>query len=397
MFKKFDNISKIALINFFSTLYFYLPILTIYYQQRNLNFVQINSLLGIITASIFFAEIPTGLLADKFGRKISMVLALLFQLFGEIFFLFATNYLHFILISIIAGIGFAFQSGCSQALVYDSLKEEGKEKEMKKTAGLIGAFYQAGHLVGAFASSFIIFQLTKPRITLAIIMTIVSVGIAFLITFLLKEPQSTYRHSEKNPIELLKQSFSIMKNNLSLRRIILLGLVTTPFVGYLRNFQPPYFQLSHIPTMWLGISLGIAGILAMLMSKYGYKLEKVLGVNALFIGTLFPGIFYIFMSFIFSPFISGILFIINYGSMSLQEPFFADYYNIHIKSENRATTLSAINMFSSIYIALMGLVIGSIADVSLSYTFLFMAILIIVGSFLFKINKSHVEIMAKPE
>ena len=369
MFKKFDNISKIALINFFSTLYFYLPILTIYYQQRNLNFVQINSLLGIITASIFFAEIPTGLLADKFGRKISMVLALLFQLFGEIFFLFATNYLHFILISIIAGIGFAFQSGCSQALVYDSLKEEGKEKEMKKTAGLIGAFYQAGHLVGAFASSFIIFQLTKPRITLAIIMTIVSVGIAFLITFLLKEPQSTYRHSEKNPIELLKQSFSIMKNNLSLRRIILLGLVTTPFVGYLRNFQPPYFQLSHIPTMWLGISLGIAGILAMLMSKYGYKLEKVLGVNALFIGTLFPGIFYIFMSFIFSPFISGILFIINYGSMSLQEPFFADYYNIHIKSENRATTLSAINMFSSIYIALMGLVIGSIADVSLSYTF----------------------------
>ena len=91
MFNKFDNVSKIALINFFSTLYFYLPILTIYYQQRGLNFTQINSLWGIITASIFFAEIPTGILADKFGRKLSMILALTFQLFGEVFFLFAQN------------------------------------------------------------------------------------------------------------------------------------------------------------------------------------------------------------------------------------------------------------------------------------------------------------------
>ncbi len=392
MLRKFDNVSKIALINFFSTLYFYLPILTIYYQQRNLNFVQINSLWGIITASIFFAEIPTGLLADRFGRKTSMILALTFQLFGEIFFLFATNYFHFILISIIAGIGFGFQSGCSQALVYDSLQEEGREKEMKKTAGFIGAFYQAGHLIGAFASSLIITQLTKTNITFAIVLTIICVGIALCITFLLKEPANKYRHTEKNPAQLLKQSLSVLKNNLSLRRIILLGLFTTPFVGYLRNFHPPYFQLSYIPTMWLGISLGFAGVLAMLISKYAYKLEKALGVNALFVGTLFPGIFYILMSFIFNPVVSGFLFIVNYGSMSLQDPFFADYYNIHIKSENRATTLSAINMFSSMYIALMGLVIGSIADVSLPFAFLFMAALIIIGSFLFKINKSHVEV-----
>lgn len=390
MFKKFDNIKKIALINFFSTLYFYLPILTIYYQQRRLNFTQINSLWGIITASIFFAEIPTGILADKFGRKLSMILALTFQLFGEIFFLFAQNYLQFILISIIAGVGFAFQSGCSQALVYDSLKEEGKEKEMKKTAGFIGAFYQAGHLIGAFISSLIIFQLTKSRITLAIVLTIISVGVALLITFLLKEPKNKYHHSERNPLQLFKNSIKLVQTNSLLRKIILLGLITTPFVGCLRNFQPPYFQISHIPTYWLGISLGIAGLLAMFVSKNAYRLEKILGVKAIFIGTLLPAVFYILMSFVFHPIFSIMLFTLNYGSMSLQDPFFADYYNIHVQSENRATSLSAINMLSSIYITLMGLIIGRIADISLSSAFLFMGVIILLGSIFFKIDKKHI-------
>jgi MFS family permease len=355
-----------------------------------MSFIQINSLWGIITASIFFSEIPTGLFADKYGRKISMILALSFQLAGEIFFLFAQNFLHFIFISIISGIGFAFQSGCSQAMIYDSLKEEGREKEMKKVTGLIGTFYQAGHLIGAFASSLIIFQLTRTNITLAIVLTIVSVGIALLITFLLKEPRSEYHHSEKSPFGILKNSIKFIQINSSLRRIVLLGLITTPFVGYLRNFQPPYFQLSRVPTSWLGISLGFAGLLAMFVSKNAYKLEKIFGMNAIFIGTVLPAIIYFFMAFIFHPIFSVLLFSLNYGAMSFQEPFFAEYYNIHIQTENRATSLSAINMLSSIYIALMGLVIGLLADISLSYAFIFMGAIILTGSLVFKLDNKHI-------
>lgn len=135
MLKSFSNPAKIALIAFFSSLYFYLPILTIYYQGKGLNLLQINSLLGIIIGTIFLAEIPTGLIADKVGRKISIILAMAFQLLGEVLFLSAQNYTQFIFVAIIAGIGFAFQSGCLQALIYDSLKQQNKEGEMKKNNG----------------------------------------------------------------------------------------------------------------------------------------------------------------------------------------------------------------------------------------------------------------------
>ena len=183
---KFNNVYKVGLIQFFSSLYFYLPVLTIYYQRRGLNFVQINSLWGIITATIFLTEIPTGLIADKIGRKKSVMIALFLQLIGEMAFIFAQNYFQFILISIIAGIGFAFQSGCIQALVYDSLKEDGKEDEMKKATGITGAFFQSGHILGALASSLIVANLAPTKITLAIILTAFSVFVAFLISFLIK-------------------------------------------------------------------------------------------------------------------------------------------------------------------------------------------------------------------
>jgi len=390
MFKKWDNISKVALIYFFSSLYFYLPVITIYYQQKGLSFLQMGSLWGITTLAIFLSEIPTGILADKLGRKTSIIFAMLFQLVGEVLFLFAGNYLHFIFISVIAGIGFAFQSGCIQALVYDFLKDEKREKDMKKIWGVITALGQAGFIFGALVSSFVIKSTKIPQITTAIIMTIISVCFALAISLLLKEPKEKYKHSERSPFVLLKTSIKLISSNVSLRNIILFGLFTTPFLAFLNSFQPPYFNLSHVPLYWLGISRAVAGIIALFCLKYAYKLEEIFKVNGILIATIIPAILYFLMSIIFHPIFATMLFVLNYSTMRLQEPLLADYYNIHIKSEVRATTLSAINMFSSMYFAIMGLVIGKIADISIPMTFFFMGVIIFGGSILFRIKESSI-------
>lgn len=388
---KFDNVYKVGLINFFSTLYFYLPVLTIYYQRRGLNFLEINSLWGIITATIFLAEIPTGVIADKIGRKKSVIIALVLQLIGEIAFIFAQSYFHFVLISVIAGLGFAFQSGCIQALVYDSLKEVGREKEMAKVSGLTGAFYQTGHIFGAIFSSLIVANLESSRITLAIILTAISVAMALGISFLLKEPKLDYAHGEESPLKIVKESIKLIRNNLSLRRIIWLGVLTTPFVGYLRNFHPPYFQTAGVSPVWLGLSLGIGGILAVLSSKYAYKFEAAFGVaKGMLLATLIPGLIYFLMALTLGPALAVLLFIFNFGFMNVQEPLLADYYNRHIKSEIRATALSSINMISSIYITLTGILIGWLADIKLAWGFLLMGTIIIFGAIAFRINDKNV-------
>src|SRR3990167_9731086 len=130
LFLKMDNTKKLAIVTFFSNLYFYNHIGTLYQQTRGLNLLQVSSIWSIIVGTIFLAEVPTGVLADKIGRKWSIVTALLLQTSGEFLYFFAKDYFTFILIAILAGVGYAFLSGANEALIYDSLLVKNREAGM---------------------------------------------------------------------------------------------------------------------------------------------------------------------------------------------------------------------------------------------------------------------------
>ena len=69
---RFNNIIVLHIITFFAALYFYQPIITLYFQARGLSFVEINSLWAIIVGIQSMSEVPTGIIADKIGRKKSI-------------------------------------------------------------------------------------------------------------------------------------------------------------------------------------------------------------------------------------------------------------------------------------------------------------------------------------
>jgi MFS family permease len=392
MFKsKSNNITILNLISFFSSLYFYHQIITLYFFQRGLNYVEINSLWGIITASKAIAEVPTGIMADKISRKFSIIMALALQLAGEIIFIFADNYLLFVVTAVIGGIGFAFLSGCFEAMMYDSLKKEGRESEMQKAAGMNASFSQMAIIIGSSVGGFITSNLRLDNFILVIVMTAFFVGIALLVSFFLKEPTAAYGQEEHSSFALLKDGMKLLRTSRSLQRIILLFLLATPFINYLLNFYQPYFVKAQVPGVWFGIALSLASLVGVLSSKYAYLFEKIFGVkNGVLLATLLPGIFYLFMAMISHSWIAFVLFILSYSSMQVQRPIFIDYLNRHIESRNRAMVLSLINVFSGIYIALMGLPIGWLADFSLSYAFAFMGIIIIMSASLIRIEEGHV-------
>jgi MFS family permease len=190
-----NNITILHLITFFSSLYFYHQIITLYFLKRGLNYVEINSLWGIITAAKAIAEVPTGIIADKIGRKFSIIIALALQLIGESIFIFADRYLLFVLTSIIAGIGFAFLSGCFEAMMYDSLKKEGRESEMQKVAGLNASFSQLAIIIGSLVGGFITSDLRLNNFILVIVMTAFFVTIALMVSFFSQRAHRSVRAS----------------------------------------------------------------------------------------------------------------------------------------------------------------------------------------------------------
>lgn len=390
---KWDNITKAGLINFFSALYFYLPIATLWYQDKGLTLTQVGTLNGIITITIFLTNIPTGVVADKIGRKLAIIIALGLQVLGEVLFLSSQTFWSFAIVSVVAGLGFSFMSGAFEALILDTLKEEKRESEVQKVLGNIISLKGLSTVIGAGVSSLFLSQLTSDRFILAIVMTIFAVSCGLIVSFSIDEPQRFQRREGDNLWQLFLDSLTLIRRNHKLSRLVLLSVLTTPFTAYLISFYQPWFKNLEVPGPWFGLAFSIGGFLSLLSSKYAYLLERKLGsVPALLIFTLAPGILFSLMSIVFSPAIAILLFCLNYGSSALQEPLLIDYTNRHISDGNRATILSFIGTLSSLYVAVMGPIIGKVADHSLALAFLFMGIIIACGAVFFRAREEHINI-----
>jgi len=344
--------------------------------------------------TIFLTNIPTGIFADKYGRKTALIVALLLQLFGETLFLFAYGYLSFVFIVIIAGLGFSFMTGTVTALIYETLKEKQKENEMQKAVGKKIAFEKTAGIIAPLVISFYITSFVMNKFNFLVILTIFFVVISLIISFFLEEPIHIQEMNKTNStLNIIKEGLKLLKENKNLRRIILLSVFAYPLMAYLYILYQQYFVESAVPSYFFGIFLSISSLISLISSKYTYKLEKKLGMEkTVLLVTLLPGLIYTVMAVVFHPIFSPLLFCLVYFPIGMYEPLFSDYQNRHIAGENRATILSMINMFTSAYIVVIGLVIGFIANHSLTYAFLFMGIVILLGATLFRINESHTRV-----
>jgi len=368
-------------------LYFYLPVGTLYLQGKNLNYVQINSLWGIIVGTMFFTEVPAGILADRLGRKCSINVALALQVLGEVVYIFADSYWPFALAAMIGGLGFAFASGSVEALVYDSLKTKEREGEMSKAMGFIGAAERLANLLAYSVGGLLVVNLTQERFVLAIAVTACAVAVGCLVSFTLREPQTELKYRDgDSSLKLLVDGVKMLQNNNQFRHLALLALATIPFSNYIGLYQPRFVE-AGVPSIWLGLALALGAAISIFGARYAYRLEEWLGSKAsLLLSTSLPGLLHLGMAAVVHPVFSVVAFCTLYGSMSLKGPIFSGHLNQHIESKNRATVLSLISMFSGLYVALMGLLIGRIGDVSLTYAFTFMGGIVLVGSLLFRVR-----------
>lgn len=378
------NVAKLALAYFFSTLYFYIPVGTLYLLGRGLNYVQINSLWGIIVGTMFLAEIPTGMMADRLGRKRAVNLALGLQVLGEVVYVFAGSYPLFALSAVVAGLGFAFGSGCVEALVYDALKADGREAEMSKALGSIEAAQRLANLLAFPVGGLLARNLTQERFVLAIALTACAVGIGFLISFTVQESESEGpREEPSSSVRLVADGLRLLRSNATFRCLVLLALFTVPFRDYLGSLYQPHFVSAGVPPIWFGLSLSIASGLSVLGARYAYWFEDRLGTRlSLLVVTALPGVLYMIMAVVVHPVFSPLAFCALYGSMSLRGPLLAGQLNRHIESGNRATVLSMVSMVTGIYVALMGPVLGRIADRSVPYALVSAGAVVLLGSLL---------------
>jgi len=145
--ERLDKVARLYLgYKFLSALYFTYPI---FYEfaVRTITPVQVGLFFSVIGICSFAAEIPTGILADKRGRKSSGLIGMMLLTFAPLIIFFGHTFPAYLVAAIFYGLGRSFLSGALEALVYDH-KNVSKEAYRRVNALEI-TFGQAGILVSA--------------------------------------------------------------------------------------------------------------------------------------------------------------------------------------------------------------------------------------------------------
>ncbi len=93
------------------------------------------TLTSIASITKILFEVPTGAISDFLSRKLSLFIGSMLCSLSLIVFVVGKDFIAMILAEIIFSIGITCRSGTEQAILYDSLKNNKKEKEFAKIDG----------------------------------------------------------------------------------------------------------------------------------------------------------------------------------------------------------------------------------------------------------------------
>lgn len=116
--------------------------------MRRLSQAEYGLLQALYYVVVVAAEVPTGVLADRFGRKAILAIGALVNGVGCWVFALSHDVATFALGEVLFGLGTALVSGADSALLYDSLAAERREAQFPRAAGAAEASWLLATAVG---------------------------------------------------------------------------------------------------------------------------------------------------------------------------------------------------------------------------------------------------------
>lgn len=154
---------RFALYGFLKNLRFFEPFLILFFLQVGLSFFQIGVLYAIREILTNFLEIPSGFLADIYGRKKSMLFSFSAYIISFLIFSITSSFGLFIVAMFFFACGEAFRSGTHKALILAHLRMTGRLSEKLNYYGHTRASSQAGSALNALLAAALVFYTGNYR------------------------------------------------------------------------------------------------------------------------------------------------------------------------------------------------------------------------------------------
>lgn len=135
-----NNIIKLYAFSTLQMTLFPMAIITLFWKdQIGLTLTQILLLQGILSVVMVIMEYPSGYVSDRIGYRAALTIATVTGTIGWGIYTVAATFSHVMLAEILLGISLAFISGSDSALLFETLKAEGREPEYARHQGRLAA------------------------------------------------------------------------------------------------------------------------------------------------------------------------------------------------------------------------------------------------------------------
>lgn len=361
MINKFHAYKTYLIYSFVTALLFSLvtTVFIVYHiEQVHLNPLQLILVGTVLEAVCFVFEIPTGIVADIYSRKLSIIIGVAMMGVGFTIEGAIPMFSAVILSQVVWGIGSTFVSGAADAWVIEENKDLNLDQIYLKGSQL----GQMGSIIGIILATVLgNFSVRIPIILSGCLFILFAIFLAFFM------PEYNFKPSAPEDINTFKKMAHTLKTSTTFiksKPIILLLLSVTLFYGlssegYDRLYTAHFLMDTALPKLgnlqpvtWFGI-FGIMGMAlsALVMQCIIKVLEKNNKIQSAAI-LLTTNILYILCMIVFAltQNFSIMLFAFLSTNMfrSVNDPIFNAWLNRHIDDDSRATILSTNGQMNSL-------------------------------------------------
>jgi MFS family permease len=346
---------------------------TLFLLDAGLTITQAFTANAFFTAGQVLFEIPTGIVADTRGRRISFLLgtATLFATTLAYLWLWQTKgpFWAWALVSALLGLGFTFYSGATEAWLVDGLKDAGFKEKLDgvfaKGSIAAGIAMLTGTVTGGLVAQF-------TNLGVPYIMRIAALGITFLIALFLMHDEGfspKKRSSFMNDVsEVVSASVSFGLGNAPIRWMMISSIFSGGVAIYAFYAMQPYLLQLYGESGNYTIAGAAAAVVAgaqivggLLVPYTGRLFEN--RTSVLIAGMLVSTTTLVLIGIAGSFWMVLVLLAVWAVVFALLTPVRQAFINGILPSEQRATVLSADNLMNSAGGAISQPALGKVAEV----------------------------------
>lgn len=252
---------------------FYVPVSAFFLESRGLSLTDIFMLESVLVASILVAEIPAGIIGDRFDRRRLVCAGFVFNAIAEILFAAGTNFSIYALSFVMSGLSIAMLTGVQDAYIYDSLGDDADAKAVGAWGHLSALMLTAGVTGSVVGSALGSVDISLPALLSAAMAVVAAVCVAFLPQ---QNPKTHDKHPETSWVSL-KIGVKLLFTSPLLLYVAVGSSASFALFNAVYTLNQPLFAAQDVPIATWGV---IAGAGQLLAAGYNYaagRIEKRVG------------------------------------------------------------------------------------------------------------------------